>query len=81
MFSLSSQYHDKCSIYCKTFASVKKRCANREETLIDMCRVLQTRLLGYRPSPNKPHEVDHICIMWSNAISVRTSAIHRDNLE
>ena len=43
----------------------------------------QTCLLGYRPSPNKPHDVDHdhydihvyICIMWSNAISVRTSAM------
>ena len=40
----------------------------------------QTCLLGYRPSPNKPHDVDHdhydICIMWSNAISVRTSAMN-----
>ena len=48
-----------------------------------MPRHEQTCLLGYRPSPNKPHDMDHdhydidyICIMWSNVISVRTSAMN-----
>ena len=33
-------FHDKCGIYCKAFANVKKHCTNRGETLVDMCRVM-----------------------------------------
>ena len=74
--------HNKCGIYCKAFAHVKKRCANREETLVDMCRVMskpvfwvidqvRTNLMTWIMII-----MTYICIMWSNAISVRTSAMN-----
>ena len=64
------------------FANVKKRCANREETLVDMCRVMskpvfwiidqvRTNLMTWIMIM-----MTYMCIMWSNAISVRTSAVN-----
>ena len=65
----------------KAFANVKKRCANRE-TLVDMCRVMskpvfwvidqvRTNLMTWIMII-----MTYICIMWSSAISVRTSAMN-----
>ena len=69
-------------IYCKAFANVKKRCANREERLVDMCRIMskpvfwvidqvRTNLMTWIMII-----ITYICILWSNAISVRTSAMN-----
>ena len=75
-------FHQKCGIYCKAFANVKKRCANREETLVDMCRVMSKPVLWVIDQVRTNLMtlimiiMTHICIMWSNAISVRTSAMN-----
>ena len=82
MFTLNSQYHNKCGIYCKAFANAKKRCANREEALVDMCRVMSKPVLWIIDQVRTNLMtwimiiMTYICIMWSNAISVRTSAMN-----
>ena len=79
MFSKISQYHDKCGIYCKAFANVKKRCANREETLADMCRVMSKPVfwvIDQVETNLMNHDHYDIYIMWSNAISVTRSALN-----
>ena len=82
MFTLSSQYRDKCGIYCKAFVNVKERCPNREEALVDPCRVMSKPVFWVidQVRTNLMTWINiimtYICIMWYNAISVRTSAMN-----